>query len=274
VLTDDTGQASSFMTVLTAGVSTVTAQLAPASYSPAQQVQTPLSGESSALDLALAPQYAHVLQGATANLTLAARALSNGAPLSGKTVNFMVMKGSATVNPPTATTNSNGYANTTLQISSMTGDVQVSACIGPNNNPCQSFYGTAVPGSGLQLQPGAGVAQIGAAGQSFQPVVVRVSDLASPPNPVLGANVLVQWNVELPASDPGSESGGDTGINHDPMPVILFSSQASVTSDGNGMVTFQPSTGGFEGALEILGTASAGTSNVPFALQWLPPFSD
>jgi hypothetical protein len=212
VLTDDTGQASSFVTVVTAGVITITVQLAPASYSPAQQVQTTLLGTSSSLDLGLAPQNAHIQVGATANIALVARALSNGAPLSGTTINFLVTKGSATVNPPTATTGSNGDASTTLEISSIAGDVQVSACVGPNNLPCQTFYGTAVPASGLQLQPVAGVAQIAATGQSFQPIVVRVSDFSMPPNPVLGGSVAFQWSVELPSGDPPSIPGGDNGI--------------------------------------------------------------
>ena len=153
----------------------------------------------------------------------------------------------------------------------MNGDVQVSACIGPNNAPCQSFYGTAVPASGLQIQPIAGVAQIAAVGQSLQPVVVRVSDFSSPPNPVMGANVVVDWNVELPAGNAPPLNGGDTGMGGDPMPIILYSSQASVATDANGLASFQPSTGGFGGALEILGTAAAGSGSVPFELQWLPP---
>ena len=274
VLTDDTGQASSFMTVLTAGVSTITAQLAPASYQSPKQVQTTLAGESSPLDIALAPQSKHVQQNSPANLVLAARALSNGSPLSGKAINFMVMKGSATVNPPSATTDSNGYARSTLQISQMTGDVQVSVCIGPNNNPCQTFYGTAVPGSGVQIQPVAGTAQIASVGQSLQPIMVRVSDLSSPPDPVVGANVLVQWSVELPSSPFPPIPGGDSGIGGDPMPIVLYSSQAWVTADTNGVATFQPSTGGFGGAIEILGTAAAGSGSVPFILEWLPPLSD
>jgi hypothetical protein len=271
VLTNDTGQASTFATVATAGVITITAQLAPASYSSPQQVQTTLLGTASTQDLALAPQYAHILQNSAANVSLSARALSNGSPLSGTTVNFLVMKGSATANPSSAVTNANGYANTTLQISSMTGDVQVSACVGPNNAPCQTFYGTAVPSSGLQLQAVSGIAQLAPSSQSFQPVVVRVTDYATPPNPVAGASVLVEWNVELPVSNASPVPGGDTGIGNNPMPVVLYSSQAYVVSDGNGMATFQPSTGGFGGALEILGTATAGSSNVPFGLEWLPP---
>lgn len=271
VLTDDTGQVSTFMTVTVAGVATVTAQLAPASYQSPQQVQTTLAGESSSLDIALAPQYTHILQNSAANVLLTARALSNGAPLSGKTINFMVMKGSATANPPSATTDSNGYAQSTLQISQMTGDVQVSVCVGPNNNPCQTFYGTAVPGSGLQIQPVAGIVQLATVGQSLQPVVVRVSDLSSPPNPVVGANVLVQWSVELPAGASPPIPGGDTSIGGSPMPIVLYSSQAWVATDANGLATFQPSTGGFGGAIEILGTAAAGSGSVPFVLEWLPP---
>jgi hypothetical protein len=271
VLTDDTGQASSFVTVVTAGVITITVQLAPASYSPAQQVQTTLLGTASSLDLGLAPQGTHIQVGATANIALVARALSNGAPLPGTTINFLVTKGSATVNPPTATTGSNGDANTTLEISSIAGDVQVSACVGPNNVPCQIFYGTAVPASGLQLQPVAGVAQIAVTGQSLQPIVVRVSDFSTPPNPVLGGSVAFQWSVELPSGNPPSIPGGDNGIGGDPMPVILYASQANVSSDVNGIVSFHPSTGGFGGALEILGTAAAGFGNVPFGLEWLPP---
>lgn len=273
VLSDDTGQTSTFATVVSAGVITITAQLAPASYSLPQQVQTTLLGTSSSSDLALTPQYDHILQNSSANVVLTARALSNGAPLSGKTINFLIEKGSASANPPSATTNSNGYAQSTIQISQMTGDVQVAVCIGPNNAPCQSFYGTAVPPSGLQIQPVAGIAQVAATGQSFQPVVVRVSDFSSPPNPVMGANVQMQWSVELPASNPPQVPGGDSGIGGDPQPIVLYTSEATVASDVNGMVSFLPSTGGFSGALEILGTAAAGYGNVPFELQWLPPLN-
>ena len=271
VLSDDNGQASTFATVISAGVITITAQLAPASYSSPKQVQTTLLGTSSAQDLGLAPQYGHIASGASANVALAARALSNGSPLAGQTINFLVVKGSAVANPPSAATNSNGYANTTIQISSMNGDVQVSACIGPNNAPCQTFYGTAVPASGLQIQAVSGAAQIAPTGQSFQPVVVRVSDFSTPPNPVMGGSVLMQWSVELPSGDPPPIPGGDNGIGGDPMPIVLYTGQANLASDVNGLVSFTPSTGGFAGALEILGSAAAGTGNVPFGLEWLPP---
>jgi hypothetical protein len=58
------------------------------------------------------------------------------------------------------------------------------------------------------------------------------------------------------------------------MPIILGSSQVSVQSDANGFATIQPSTGGFPGALLILGTTSGGTSALQFELQSLTPLAN
>ena len=58
------------------------------------------------------------------------------------------------------------------------------------------------------------------------------------------------------------------------MPIILGTSQASVTSDVNGLATMQPSTGGFQGALAILGTITAGPGSLPFQLQSLWPMTE
>ena len=69
-------------------------------------------------------------------------------------------------------------------------------------------------------------------------------------------------------------TGGDTTISRDPMPIILGMSQASVTSDANGLATMQPSTGGFQGALAILGAVMAGSGSLPFQLQSLWPPSN
>jgi Bacterial Ig-like domain (group 1) len=207
--------------------------------------------------------------GASTNVTLTARVLSNGVPLSGRSVDFALMKGSGTLSSSTVKTDSNGYAATNLQLSALAGDVQVSACVAPTDSPCQTFYGTAVPASGLQLQPVAGTSQM-VHGQPLQPVVVRVTDLSAPPNPVLGAAVLLNYIVgEIPA---GSTilSGGDTTTTRNPMPVILDSVEISATSDASGLASLQPTTAGFTGALEVLGTASAGQSMVPFTLQVLP----
>ena len=274
VITDEGGQASTYVTPLASGVATITAQLAPASYSSPKQVQTTLAVRSLALDLALMPQTVHVAQGATVNVPLIARALSNGTPLSGTSVAFTIVKGSATLSPPGVTTDANGYARTALQLSAFTSDVQVSACVAPANLPCVTLYATAVPASGLQLQPVAGTSQAVVEGHNFQPVIVRATDFSTPPNPVQGANILFQSALERGTGSGPGISAGDTTITPNPDPIILSSSQTVVTTDGNGLAALQPTTAGFNGALQVVGTVSGGTNTVQFALQSLPSLTE
>jgi hypothetical protein len=273
LLTDQSGQASTFVSVLSAGVITITAQLAPASYKAPQQVQTTLLGTETSLDLSLLSQYAWIAQGSTVNLTLTARVLSNGVPINKRTVNFYLDKGSATLNPPTAKTNSNGYVTSSLQVSSIQGDVQVSVCVEPGDAPCSTFYGTAVPPSALQLQAVGGDLQFIAVGATFQPIMVRVTDTSIPPHPVAGVGVTFQSLIGRTTTNAPILSGGDTNITTNPIPIVLGMSQASVTSDAYGVASMQPSTGGFQGALAILGTVTAGPGNLPFQLQSLWPIT-
>ena len=271
VLSDEGGQASTFVTVLSASVMTITAQLAPGSYSSPRQEQTTLVGRESALDIALVPQTTSIMQGATLNVTLTARVLSNGSPLGGSTVNFQVLKGSAGLSASSVSTNSGGYASTMLEISSMAGDLQVSACVAPGNSPCLSFYGTSVPAPVLQLQAVAGSPQVVIAGQVLQPIVVRVTDSSTPANPVLGATVSFQFTGERAAANSTIISTGDTNIGNDPSPVILFSGQNAAQSNLSGSASWQPTTEGFDGDVAILGTATAGFGQAQFAVQILPP---
>ena len=278
MLTDQSGQASACATVLTPGAMTITVQLAPASYTSPQQVQTTLVGcegcEGSVFDVALVPQNESVGQGATVNLALIARVVSNGTPQSNQIVNFSLYRGSGTLNPDSATTNSNGYASTTLQLANFAAEVDGNACVGSNNNPCLGFHVFPVPSSGLLLQAVAGDIQLITIGSAFQPVVVRVTDTSVPANPVLGASVLFQSLLGRTTDNAPIVSGGDTNITTNPMPIILGMSQASVTSDANGLATMQPSTGGFQGALAILGNVTAGPESLPFELQSLWPMTD
>lgn len=269
VLSDESGLVSTLATVLTAGVMTITAQLAPASYSSPQQVQTTLYGTESSLDISLLGPYAWIAQGASINLPLTARVLSSGQPLSGRTVNYYLDKGSATLKPPSATTNRNGYASSTLGISSMSGDVQISICVEPGDKPCQTFYGTAVPDSSLQLQRVGGDVQLVSGTGSFQKIVARVTDSLS--DPVQGATVLFQAIIGRTADDAPIISGGENNSGNDPLAIILGSWQQPVVSGGNGLATLQPSTGGFTGDLAILGSATAGSASLPFVLQSLGP---
>ncbi len=277
MLTDQSGQASTFVTVLTAAVMTITAQLAPASYTSPQQVQTTLLGcvmcEGTTLDIALVPQKVSVAQGASVNVVLTTRVLSNGVPQSGQVVNFSLYHGSGTLNPASAITDKNGYARTSLQLSNFAAEVDGNACVGSNNNPCVGFHDFPVPSSGLQLQAVAGDVQLITVGPAFQPVTVRVTDTSVPPNPVLGVSVLFQSLLGRTNNDAPIVAGGDTIITRNPMPIILGTSQASISSDADGLASMQPSTGGFQGALAILGTVTAGPGSMPFQLQSLWPMT-
>lgn len=271
VLTDQSGYASTFMTVLTAGVMTVTATLAPASYSSPQQVTTTLLGTSSQLDLSLATPRVWIAQGASVTLPLTARLLSNGSPLNAASVSFQIMQGTAALSAASAQTNANGFASVNLQISSAAGGVQVLACAAPGNSPCQTFTAIVAPLSVLQLQPVAGTLQVISSTQAFQPVVVRVTDSATPPNPILGANVLFQSYVgRVPQNEPIIWIG-ESGISQSGIPVILAAPQASIQSDVNGLASFVLSNGGISSGAAIVGSATTGNASLSFTAQQLGP---
>src|SRR5579864_400999 len=271
ILTDQTGLASTYMTVLTAGAMTLTAKLAPASYSPPQQALATLLGTASALDLSLASYSVWVAQDATVSTPLTARVLSNGSPVSGKTVNYQVMQGVGTLSAASAITDSGGYATVDLQLNSASVGPQFSVCVAPNNAPCQTFNATVVPTSSLQLQIVSGNMQIVSPGQSFQPVVVRVVDSATPAHNVLGAGLFFQSFVGRAAKNQPMVWIGEAGISQPVMPVILAEKQQTILSDANGLASFPISTGGISGNVEIAGSASIGNASVQFAAEQVGP---
>jgi hypothetical protein len=269
ILTDQNGLATTSMTVLSANTMTLTAKLAPASYSAPQQAQTTLLGVESQLDLSLAPASTWVAQGTTIGIPVIARVLSNGSPVSGKIVNYFVQQGTATLSATSAQTNSTGYATVNLQMRASSTSTQVSACVAPNNSPCQTFSAFVVPASSLQLQSVSGILQIASPGQSFQPVVVRVLDSATPPHAVMGASISFQSFVgRVPQNQPIIWTG-EAGISQTAMPVILAQSQATVRSDVNGLATFPLTTGGISGDVAVVGLATIGNASVQFAAQEL-----
>jgi hypothetical protein len=279
VLSDQSGMASTFMTVLSANVMTLTAKLAPASYANPQQVQATLLGVSSALDLSLTTPAIWVAQGATVSWPITVRVMANGAPAQQRSVTYQVNRGVGSLGggtsgggaSATATTDANGYATVTLQLAAVAAAVQVSACVQPANAPCQVLNATVVPAASLQLQAVAGTLQIAAAGETLQPVVVRVVDSSLPPNAVLGASVFFQDVVgRLPQNQPIIWTG-EAGIAHPGMPVILGQAQATVPSDGNGLATFALSTGGVTGDVAVVGAAGVGSASLGFVGQQLGP---
>jgi hypothetical protein len=271
VLTDQSGVASTNMTVLSAGVLTLIAKLAPASYSNPRQVQTTLLGTVSALDLVLVAPPVWVAQGTTVAVPVGARLLSNGVPVSGKTLNYQITGGSGALSAASGVTDANGNVSVNLQFSSLAASVRVSVCVAPANSPCQILSATMVQTSSLQLQPVSGMIQIAAPGQSFQPVAVRVLDSSSPPHPVLGANVaFLDYIGRMPGNEPIIWTG-ESSISQPAMPVILAESKASVQSDINGTASFALSTGGVSGNVTVIGTATAGSSSLEYEAQELGP---
>jgi hypothetical protein len=187
VSSNENDEASTRVTPLSPGASVITAALAPASYNPAKYVQAAVNAQSSPLDIAVLSPYRWVAEKATLNLPLVAEVLANGAPQSGKRGTFRVTMGNATVSPGSASTDSNGYASTTVQIHKLAGQVQVSACVSPAGAPCAILTVTKVALANLKLQRVAGSKQMVGVGQPFQPLILQATDSSSPANPVQGA---------------------------------------------------------------------------------------
>ena len=113
----------------------------------------------------------------------------------------------------------------------------------------------------LNLQAVAGAGQM-VTGTAFQPLMVRVTDSSTPPNPVLGASVLFQSTVLRPEGNDLTLAPGDPTVTQPGMPVILSASQSTVRSDANGLASLVPSVGSFTGPLEIEIQVSTGTTAV------------
>ncbi|MDP9161179.1 MAG: IPT/TIG domain-containing protein [Acidobacteriota bacterium] len=272
VLSDLTGQASTVVAVLTAGITTIASQLAPASYPNPQSVQATIVGTSTSLDISLNSSLVWIVRGVTVDVPLKVRVLASGFPLSSTTVNYFLTKGAGAFSVGSATTDSNDYASSTLHIPLIPGDVQASVCVAPQNAPCQTFYGTAVPATSLKIQPISGVTQVAIAGQTFQPVVVGVTDLLTPPHPVIGAVVRFESATgRLPQNAPVPWPTGNSqnAAAQPSMPVILATSQITYQTDVKGVAVLQLSSG-IPGPTLTLGTVSIGNSVLPFQLQTVP----
>ena len=235
--------------------------LAPGVYNPSQSVAVTMSATSSSLDIGVTTPFLWIAQGASLSVPLTARLVNLGVPQSGKTVNFAIAQGSGSLSSPTAVTNGQGYASVTLTLTNFAASVQLTACVAPANNPCQTISGNAVAAALLNLHAMAGAGQV-VTGPAFQPLTVRVTDSSTPPNPVLGASVLFQSMVMRPPGNDLTLTPGDPSSTQTGMPVILSASQITVQSDVNGLASLVPSVGSFTGTLQIQIQVSAGTTAV------------
>jgi hypothetical protein len=270
VISDQDGNAATWLTPATAGVSTITATLAPGVYNPSASVSATLNATESASDLGVLTPYLWIAQGATVNVPLTARVLSNGNPQNNVAVNFSVASGSGSLSSSSIASNSGGYASDTLTLANFGGTVQVNVCATLANLVCKQIYANPVPLSQLNLEPVAGAGQETAAG-TLQPVIVRVVDAASPPHSVTGAAVAFQTTVLRPQGTTTTNGGGETNPTNSGMPVILSVSASTVASDVNGLATITPSSAGFSPPLDVDVAISAGANAaLNDALQLFP----
>jgi hypothetical protein len=150
--------------------------------------------------------------------------------------------------------------------------VQLTACVAPANAPCETIYIYPVPLAQQNLQPVSGGGQV-STGLAFQPVVVRVTDFASPPDPVIAASVTFLTTVLRPGGISQSGGSSESGSGSPAMPVILQVTERTISTDFNGMASTQPSGGGFSPPVEVDVAVTAGISSLlDYPLQLLPPF--
>ena len=267
---DQDGNAATWLTPAAAGVSTIIATLAPGVYNPSSSVQATLNATESSSDLGVLTPYLWIAQGQSASVPLTARALSNGVPQNNVNIAFTVVSGSGTLSAASAPTSSTGYATVNLSLSQFATEVQINACVAPANAPCKQIYATPVPLAQLNLEPVAGAGQI-VAGQTLQPVVVRVVDSSSPPHAVLAAPVTFLTTVLRGGGTSPTGGSGETNPTNSTMPVILSVNQSAVASDINGVASTAPSSGGFSPPLEVdVGITAGTTAAINDALELLP----
>lgn len=251
-------------------MATITATLAPAAYGFSKAVNATLYATESASDIGVSTPYLWISQGATASIPLTARALSNGTPQNNVQVNFNIVSGFATLSAASPQTNPNGYATVNLTLTQFAAPVQVIACVAIANGACRPIYANPVPLASQNLQPVSGNGQV-STGSAFQPIMVRVTDSASPPNPVIAARVGFLTTVLRPGGNPPAGSDGETHSGNPATSVILQVSQSSATTDVNGLASIVPSAGGFSAPLEVDVAVTAGTSaTLDYPLEMLP----
>jgi len=97
VLSDQSGESSTWATPMATGQSTITATLAPAAYPSPPSKQATLVGTSSSLDLAAVSPTRWVGQRATIDVAMTVEALKTGVPQSNVIVNYKLTVGTATL---------------------------------------------------------------------------------------------------------------------------------------------------------------------------------
>ena len=262
IFTDATGEADAYMLVTAAGTFTITASITTGA-----SVQAAVIGIVYALDISLPVAQAWAASNSSGAIALSAVVVGNGQLLPGRTVNFQVLSGTATLAAASSVTDSTGTARTQVNINQLSSNVIVSACVAPDNTVCRNFTIHWVSAANLQLSKISGDNQTIRVGQSFAPIGLRVTDSSSTPNPV--AAVPVQFLVtafRTPVESP-TRWNGESGTTNPIQPVVLSSSISTQTSDATGSVSLPVSFPARWGPLLVTVQATAATVTQTSTLQ-------
>src|SRR5205823_14158574 len=164
---------------------------------------------------ALTPQVS-LLAGTSASIALPVRLLTSGTGQSGHTITYSITSGTGSLGSTSATTDANGAATVNLSVSSFVSSVSVNACT--SGAACTRFAIVPMAAGALVLQTISGDAQMIAVGQSFQPIVLRVTDTSSPQIPMANIPVIISGAV-FATTQP--DCAPDTGICRPAMPHAL-----------------------------------------------------
>ena len=262
IFTDATGEADAYMLVTAAGTFTITASISTGAF-----VQAAVIGIVYALDISLPVAQAWAASNSSGSIALSAVVVGNGQLLPGRTVNFQVLSGTATLAAASSVTDSTGTASTQVNINQLSSNVIVSACVGPDNTVCRNFTIRWVSVANLQLIKIAGDYQTVTVGQTFSAIHVRVTDSSSTPNPV--AAVPVQFLVtafRVPV-ETHTRWNGESGTTNPIQPVVLSSSISTQISDANGSVSLPISFPASWGPLLVTVQATSANVTQTFTLQ-------
>ena len=155
----------------------------------------------------------------------------NIAPTTGVLVDWQTISGPVAASPSQSQVSTQGVASTLATAGPLAPGTLalLSACAW--TSACATFTAKGVNPADLRLVAVSGAGQIVSASGALTPVVLRVTDSAS--DPVAGAVVQIYQTV-----DAWQLSCPDRG--RCPVPPTLASSQSSVTSDANGLLTISP----------------------------------
>jgi hypothetical protein len=173
----------------------------------------------------------YVATGAIVAWTPQLNVTDNTASIAGVSVDWRRISGPVTASPGQSQANTQGVASTLATAGPLGPGAQalLSGCAW--TNVCATFTTQGVDTAELRLVAVSGAGQIVSASGALNPVVLLVTDRAS--HPVAGATVQVYQTV-----DAWQLSCPDRG--RCPIPPVLASTQYSLISDANGLLTITP----------------------------------